>query len=64
MISHFESVYGVWSDIRAGGGLGSAAGQLVVGVEGRDIYFVYTLLLSCFFLFALFTRRAVNPPNS
>lgn len=57
---YFESVYGVWSDSRAGGELGSAAGQLVVGVEGRDLYFLCALLLS----FALFTRRAVNPPNS
>lgn len=42
-------VYRVWSDSRAGGELGSAAGQLVVGVEGQDLYFVCTLLLSCFF---------------
>lgn len=51
------SCVGVWPiSSRDGGEQGFAAGQLVVGEEGRDLYFVCTLL-SCLFRFALFTEK-------
>lgn len=62
----FESVngimlsrVGVWPISRAGGEQGFAAGQLVVGEEGWDLYFVCTLL-SCLIRFALFTEKLIT----